>query len=67
MLRYKLRTGVFLTASVSPDEKSLTLLLVPFIFADVLKKGIPHTQEQAALAEDARSGESPPLRGPLNY
>ena len=42
VLRYMLRTGVFLTASVSPDEKSLTLVLVPFIVADVLKKVIPH-------------------------
>ena len=30
-----------LIASVSPDEKSLTLLLVPFIVAGVLKKFIP--------------------------
>ena len=56
MLWYKLRTGVLLTASVSPDEKSLTLVLVPFIVADLLKKDIPHTQGQTALAENAGPG-----------
>jgi hypothetical protein len=49
-----------LIASVSPDEKSLTLLLVPFIVAGVLKKFILHTPGQTAPAEGAGSGESPP-------
>ena len=44
----------------SPDEKSLTLLLVPFIVAGVLKKFIPHMPGQTAPAEDAGSVESPP-------
>jgi cytoskeletal protein CcmA (bactofilin family) len=38
----------------------LTLLLVPFIVAGVLKKFIPHVPGQTAPAEDAGSGESPP-------
>jgi cytoskeletal protein CcmA (bactofilin family) len=44
---------------------SLTLVLVPIIVVDVLRKVIPHTQGQTALAAGAGSGESP--RGPLNY
>jgi cytoskeletal protein CcmA (bactofilin family) len=38
----------------------LTLLLVPFIVAGVLKKFIPHKPGQTAPAEEAGSGESPP-------
>ena len=50
-----------LIASVSPDEKSLTLLLVPFIVAGVLKKFIPpYARTDGTGAEGAGSGESPP-------
>ena len=38
----------------------MTLLLVPFIVAGVLKKFIPHMPGQTAPAEDAGSWESPP-------
>jgi cytoskeletal protein CcmA (bactofilin family) len=38
----------------------LTLVLVPYIVASVLKKFIPHKPGQTAPAEEAGSGESPP-------
>ena len=56
-----------LIASVSPDEKSLTLLLVPFIVAGVLKKFILHTPGQTAPGRKAPGpGRVRQLRRPLN-
>ena len=49
-----------LTARVSLDEKSLTLLLVAFIVASVLKKFSSRTSGQTAPAEDAAPAESSP-------
>ena len=60
-------TGVFLTASGSPDEKSLTLVLVPFIVADVLKKVIPDTQDRRHLRKTADPGKVHLFAGRLNY